>query len=92
MDAILDAIDDQDGGAMDQLMDAPVFLPGELEGTDEEIMAMKVEDIEASEHGDDEDLDQFQGDPLLIGADGKPLTDDQLKMLYTISRYSPKAW
>ena len=36
------------------------------------------------------DDDEFEGDPLLIGADGQPLSDDQLKLLYTISRYSHK--
>merc|ERR1711959_204352 len=72
-------------------MEAPIFLPGELQGTEEEIMAFRVDPHEEehfSEYGDEDD---FEGDPLLIGADGKPLSDDQLKLLYCISRYSHKA-
>ena len=89
LDAILDAIDD---GETDDLFDAPVFLPGELQGTDEEIMAFQVEGLHESEANGSEggDEDEYEGDPLLIGADGKQLSDDQLKLLYTISRYSHK--
>jgi len=73
--------------------DVPVFLPGELQGTDEEIMNMNLQELKGEDAQEDMnwDDDEFDGDPLLMGADGKPFSDDQLKLLYTISRYSHKA-
>merc|ERR1719502_1607548 len=54
-------------------------------------MAFNVEELKGEEEADDFPDDEFEGDPLLIGADGKPMSDDQLKLLYCISRYSHKA-
>ena len=91
----LDALLEGDDEAIDAMMN-PVLLPGELEGTDEEVMAYVHEVPGDDGWEDDGGLDdmQFEGDPLLLGADGKRLSDDQLKLLYMISRYSHKvrAW
>jgi len=88
----LDALLEGDDEAIDAMMN-PVLLPGELQGTDEEVMAYVHEVPGDDGWEDDGGLDdmQFEGDPLLLGADGKRLSDDQLKLLYMISRYSHKA-
>lgn len=86
LDALLDANDAE----LDAMMQAPVLLPGELEGTDEEVMAyqFKQEDDFEDGHTGGEDTANHR---LMLGADGKKLSDDQLKMVYMISRYSHKA-
>ena len=96
LDDILNAIEDDDEEAFAEMYEEGPILPGELREedgwTDEKMAGFKVEDLMdddgevISEYGEDE----FEGDPLLIGADGKPLSDDQLKLLYCISRYSHK--
>jgi len=78
LDDILNAIDDDQHGdvaALDDLFEAPVLLPGELQGTDAEVMAFKFEDL-ADEDFNPEDFedDDFEGDPLLIG-ENEPLLE-----------------
>ena len=93
LDALLDEINQGDQGG-DFAIPGQYKIAGEVEGmTDEELMQHNFRPVEHNVHqkveGANEDS-AFDGDPLLMAADGKPLSDDQLKLLYLISRYSHK--